>query len=302
MTAENNYRSGFAAIIGRPNVGKSTLLNLLIGHKISITSRKPQTTRHRIIGIRTTGSAQVAYVDTPGMHAGRTRALNRYLNRTADGALAGVDVIVLLIEALRWLDEDTSALAKADAGGVPVFVAVNKVDLINPKERLLPYLEEVAGRGRIEEIVPISARRDINVDRLQQLVEMRLPLGVPLFPPDQITDRSDRFLTAEVIREQLIRRVGQELPFRTTVEVERMVERHGRLVVGAIIWVESRSNKLIVIGHNASRLKQIGVDARKRLQGQLGRSVHLDLWVKIAQGWSNSDRALMRLGYHDSLG
>ena len=295
----SDSRFGHAAVVGRPNVGKSTLVNRLVGHKFSITSRKAQTTRHRLLGIKTLAHAQIVYVDTPGLHAAAGRALNRYMNRVASGALAGVDVVLLVIEPWGWTDDDTRVLELVTGAGVPVILVINKVDRVSPKEALLPYLAEVASRGDFAEVIPVSALRGTNLDRLEELVVARLPPGRPLYDEDQFTDRSERFLAAEIIREKLTDRLAKELPYRLSVEIERFEASDGRTTVGAVIWVERPSHKAIVIGRDGKLLKAVGTAARADLERMLGGRVFLELWVKIKAGWSDDERALQRLGYED---
>ncbi len=297
--AESPFRCGFVAVVGRPNVGKSTLINKILDYKLSITSRKPQTTRHRILGIKTTPRTQAIFVDTPGIHAGGKRALNRYLNRTAVGALDGVDVVIMMVEALQWTRGDDLVIERLKPSEAPVLLAVNKVDRVPNKPDLLPYLERVSGRMPFVEIVPISARQAASTARLEGLIERYLPIGERVFPPDQITDRSERFLVGELVREKLVRKLGQELPHRLTVEIEHFEEHDHRTVVGAIVWIESRSQKPIVVGRDGTVLKAAGTAARQDIERLLGRAVHLDLWVKVKTGWSDDEQALARLGYSE---
>ena len=290
--------AGYVALLGRPNVGKSTLLNRLVGQKISITASKPQTTRHVILGIQTLPEAQIVYVDTPGLHQGR-RAMSRYLNRAAASVLGYVDVVVFLIEALRWTDEDEDVLRRlADFPG-PVVLAVNKADRIADKSRLLPFLRDKAGRRAFAEIVPLSALKGDNVTVLEQVIARLLPAGDFLFPADQITTASERFLAAELIREKLTRLLREELPYALTVEIERFAEE-GRLTrIHALIWVERTSQKGIVIGEKGATLREVGRQARQDLERLLGRPVFLETWVKVREGWSDDERALRSLGYAD---
>ena len=292
-------RCGHVAIVGRPNVGKSTLVNRLVGHKLSITSRKAQTTRYRLLGIKSTRAAQIIYVDTPGLHPGSTRALNRYMNRAASSALVGVDVIVLVIEASRWTDGDSHVLDKLADAAPPVVLVVNKVDRISDKETLLPFLAEVSTRADFLEVVPVSAKRGDNVEPLERILMEALPEQAPLYDEDQFTDRSERFLAAEFVREKLTERLGQELPYRLSVEIERYQETDDLISINAIIWVERASQKGIVIGRQGRVLKAVGGEARRDMEELLGRQVFLELWVKIKDGWSNDERALQRLGYVD---
>lgn len=292
-------RAGHAALLGRPNVGKSTLLNRLIGQKLSITAPKPQTTRHVISGIQTLPEAQIVYVDTPGLHRQNRRALNRYLNRAAASVLGYVDVVVFLIEALRWTEEDQEILRRlADYSG-PVVLAVNKVDRVADKPRLLPFLREMAGRRTFAEVVPLAALKGDNVAALEQVIVRLLPIGEFLFPADQITTISERFLAAELVREKLTRLLREELPYALTVEIERFVEE-GRLArIHAVIWVERESQKGIVIGEGGATLREVGRQAREELERLLDRRVYLETWVKVREGWSDDERALRSLGYAD---
>lgn len=290
---------GYVALVGRPNVGKSTLLNGLIGQKVSIVSRKPQTTRHRILGVHTTPDAQFIYVDTPGLHARAQSAMNRYLNRAASSVLADVDVVVFVVEALKWTEEDDLALSRLEQVKVPVVLVVNKVDLVKDKTRLLPYLAEVGTRRAFEEVVPLSALDAAGRQELERVLRNLLPLSVPLFPEDQITDRSERFLAAELIREQLMRGLGQELPYATTVEIEAF-ERDGALLrIAGLIWVERPGQKAIVLGKGGERIKRVGQQARIQMETLFGSKVYLQLWVKVREGWSDDERALRRLGYDE---
>lgn len=292
-------KCGYVALIGRPNVGKSTLMNHLLGQKISITSRKPQTTRHRILGINTTEAGQAIYVDTPGMHDNEKRALNRYLNRTADTTLVGVDVIVWLIDGLSWQPYDDLIFKKLEQAGLPVILAVNKVDKIKDREPILAFFAEAQKRYPFEHIIPISALKKTNLPQLETLIMDLLPERDPIYPEDQITDRPERFLTAEIIREKLTRRLGDELPYSLTVEIERYEENTDITKIYAVIWVERSSQKSIVIGKQGEMLKKIGTDARLDIERLLDQKVYLQLWVKIKQGWSDNERALQSLGFND---
>ena len=296
MTAD--FRCGTAGIVGRPNVGKSTLLNRLVGRKVSITASKPQTTRHRIGGVLTRGDGQIVFVDTPGLHRGRGSAMSRYLNRTARGALAGVDVVIFIVEALRWTDEDEDARRGLRGCGKPVLLVPNKVDRVADKTGLLPYLDRFRKEeDGFDEIVPLSARRGENVGVLADRVRERLPPGRAMFPPDAVTDRSERFLAGELIREKLTRKHDQELPYRLTVEIERFHEERRILHVGAIVWVERTSQKGIVIGKGGRVLKAVGTEARANMEALFGRRVHLRLWTKARAGWPNDEKALRGFGH-----
>jgi GTP-binding protein Era len=290
---------GFVALIGRPNVGKSTLMNHLLKQKISITSRKPQTTRHRILGINTTDAGQAIYMDTPGMHNSDKRALNRYLNRTAETTLLGVDVIVWLIDGLSWHEYDEVIFKKLEQAGLPVILAANKVDKVVDKEAILTFFNEAQHRFPFKHLVPISALKRTNLDQLEKLIMALLPERDLIYPEDQVTDRSERFLAAEIVREKLTRRLGDELPYALTVEIERYEEKPGITKIYAIIWVERLTQKNIVIGKDGDMLKKVGTDARVDIEKLIGQKVYLQLWVKVKKGWSDSERALHSLGFND---
>ena len=290
---------GFVALIGRPNVGKSTLMNHLLKQKISITSRKPQTTRHRILGISTTEAGQAIYMDTPGMHNSEKRALNRYLNRTAETTLLGVDVIVWLIDGLSWHEYDEVIFKKLEQAGLPVILAVNKVDKLKDKDAVLTFFAEARHRFPFEHLVPISALKRTNLDQLESLIMTLLPESDLIYPEDQITDRPERFLAAEIIREKLTRRLGDELPYALTVEIERYEELPGITKIYAVIWVERLSQKNIVIGKEGEMLKKVGTDARFDIEKLIGQKVYLQLWVKVKKNWSDNERAMQSLGFND---
>ncbi|GIX30494.1 MAG: GTPase Era [Porticoccaceae bacterium] len=286
--------------MGRPNVGKSTLLNHLLGLKLSITSRKPQTTRHRLRGVLTRGRDQLVFVDTPGMHRPRRlRALNRQLNETAQRALNDVDAVVLVVDRDHWTDTDQWVAEQVFARPRPVVIAVNKVDLVRPRERLLPHFQWLAERFPQAELVPVAALKGFNLDRLVDILAGWLPQGPFLFPPDQLTDRSLRFLAAERVREKLVRQLGDELPYATAVEIEQWRERGGVVHIHALIAVERPSQKAIVIGEGGERLKKIGQQARLDLERLLGARVMLHLWVKVREDWADDERALRALGYDE---
>jgi GTP-binding protein Era len=291
------FRCGYIALVGRPNVGKSTLLNRILGQKISITSRRPQTTRHSILGIKTLAHVQLVYVDTPGIHDYAGRAMNRHMNRTAGTVLADVDVVVFIVEALRWLPDDDLVLKKLSGLDCPVILAVNKIDTLASRELLLPELQTLARRREFAEIIPISASKGTNVAALEAAIESRLPEAPPYFPEDQITDRSERFLVAELIREKLFRKLARELPYGLTVEVESF-RREPRIThIHALIWVERQSQKNIVIGRQGALLKEVGQQARRDIEALIGDKVNLKLWVKVKEGWADDERALRSLGY-----
>jgi len=295
-----SFKSGYVALIGAPNAGKSTLLNHLLGQKISITSRKPQTTRHRILGIKSTVDSQVVYVDTPGMHLGGKRALNKYLNRTADASMLGVDVIVWLKDDMRWDDTDASILNKLKQAGTPVVLAINKIDKIADKDKLLPFIEKISQQYDFQSIIPISALMGNQLEAFEKLILNLLPESVPLFPEDQITDRSERFMAAEIIREKLTRRLGQEIPHSLSISIDQFKVEEKIIRIYAIIWVEREGQKNIVIGNKGAGLKDIGVKAREDLEVLLDSKVYLNLWVKVKKGWSENEREIISLGYTDS--
>ena len=290
------FRSGFAALVGRPNVGKSTLLNALVGEKLSIVTPRPQTTRHRILGVLDLPGAQIAFVDTPGLHAQARRALNKAMNRTAAAALEGADLVVLVVEALRWTGEDDLALARIARSGRPALAAVNKVDQARPRTQLLPYLAQLAARHPFRACVPVSALKGDNLADLRDTIAAQLPVGAALFPPGQRTDRGREFRIAEIIREKLTLELNQEVPYGIAVEVERVAEEDGQLHVDAAIWVDRDGQKPIVIGAGGARLKRVGRSARLALNGLLQQRLHLNLWVKVRENWADNARALRELG------
>jgi GTP-binding protein Era len=290
-------RSGFVALIGRPNVGKSTLLNALLGQKLSIVTPRPQTTRHRVIGVLNLPGGQIAFVDTPGLHRGPRRALNRAMNRAAAAALADSDLALFVVEALKWTAEDQLALGRLKTSGRPAIAVVNKVDRVQPRERLLPWLAELAARHEFVHVVPVSALKADNLEALARVTLAALPEGEPMFPPEQLTDRSLLFRIAETIREKLTLELVQELPYGVAVEVESIDESEpGRTVVSAVIWVDRAGQKPIVIGAGGERLKRIGRAARTELNRLFGRRFHLTLWVKVREDWADDARALATLG------
>lgn len=292
-------RCGYVAIVGRPNVGKSTLLNHILGQKLAITSRKPQTTRHNMLGIKTEGAMQAIYVDTPGLHKNNEKALNRYMNRSASSALRDVDVVVFVVDRTRWTDEDELVLEKVRGVKCPLIVAVNKADQQEDKAELLPHMQWLAEQMPNAEIVPISALHAQNLDTLENLVNERLPENEHFFPEDQITDRSSRFLAAELVREKIMRQLGAELPYQITVEIEEFKQEGRILHIHALILVERDGQKKILIGEKGERIKRIGQDARQDMETLFDSKVMLNLWVKVKGGWSDDERALRSLGYLD---
>ncbi|HYL02011.1 MAG TPA: GTPase Era [Steroidobacteraceae bacterium] len=295
-TEPTPFRSGSAALVGRPNVGKSTLLNALVGARLSIVTPRPQTTRHRILGVCNLPAAQIAFVDTPGLHRAARRALNKAMNRTAAAALEDADLVVLVVEALRWESEDDLVLARIVRSGRPAILAVNKIDRVRARARLLPFLAECAARHEFRAIVPVSALKADNLAALRAAIAAELPQSPALYPAGTVTDRGLAFRVAEMIREKLTLELNQEVPYGVAVEVERLTEEEGRLGVDAAIWVDREGQKPIVIGARGERLKRVGRAARLALNALLGRRVHLELWVKVRENWADSARALRQLG------
>ena len=294
----NDFRCGYVALVGRPNVGKSTLLNRILGQKISITSRRPQTTRHRVLGIKTQETAQLIYVDTPGIHDYSGRAMNRHMNRTASSALLDVDVVVFLVDGLKWTPDDDLVLKKLGNVDCPVILAVNKIDLLGNRDELLPRLQDLSAKYAFEQVIPISATKGDNITALEHAVEQLLPQAAAMFPEDQVTDRSVRFLAAELVREKLFRKLGRELPYGLTVEIESFKSEPGITHIHALIWVERKSQKRIVIGKQGRLLKEVGIEARRDIEVLIEGKVNLKLWVKVKEGWADDERALRSLGYH----
>ncbi|ADW75026.1 MULTISPECIES: GTPase Era [Rahnella] len=301
MSEEKNY-CGFVAIVGRPNVGKSTLLNELLGQKISITSRKPQTTRHRIMGIHTEGPYQAIYVDTPGLHIEEKRAINRLMNRAASSSIGDVELVIFVVEGTHWTPDDEMVVNKLRDLKSPVLLAINKIDNVTDKSKLLPHLQFLSEQMNFVDIVPISAEKGTNVDTIAALVRKRLPEAVHHFPEDYITDRSQRFMASEIIREKLMRFLGEELPYSVTVEIERFVSNErGGYDINGLILVEREGQKKMVIGNKGSKIKTIGIEARHDMENMFEAKVHLELWVKVKSGWADDERALRSLGYVDDL-
>jgi len=290
-------RCGFVAVIGRPNVGKSTLINAIMGKKISIVTHKPQTTRHRILAVHTEGDTQIVFVDTPGIHRKAAKAMNRLMNRTAANALAEADLVLFVAEATRWTDEDDDVVYRFRSTDTPVVAVLNKVDRVNPKERLLEAIASLSKRHPFAEIIPISALKKDNLDALMAVIPDFLPASPLLFPQEMKTDRSAEFQAAEVIREKLTLLLHQEVPYGLSVQIESYETKDERLTINAIIWVDRDSQKGIVVGKGGKVLKSVGQSARLELNEQLGCRVHLELWVKVKDNWSDSDQDLMRLGY-----
>lgn len=292
-------KCGLVAIVGRPNVGKSTLMNHILEQKISITSKKPQTTRHRILGIHTEGNEQIVYVDTPGLHKEEKRAINKLMNRAASSALGDVEVVLFVVEALKWTEDDEMVLTKIRRSKKPVILLINKVDMIKDKETLMPFLQTLSAKHDFEEIIPISAEKGTNVEPIKASVRNYLPENPFFFPEDHVTDRSSRFMAAEIVREKLMRFMGEELPYSATVEIEQFKWDEKIWRINALILVEREGQKKMVIGKKGEKLKVIGRDARQDLEKLLDEKVYLELWVKVKSGWADDERALRSLGYSE---
>jgi len=296
------FKSGYVAIIGRPNVGKSTLINRVLGQKLCITSRRPQTTRHRILGIKTEEDGQLIYVDTPGLHISDKRAMNRYMNRAAASSIDDVDVILFVVDGMNWTEEDENVLERLkNSAKAPVILVINKMDKLADKDTMLPHIENLSAEFDYAHVLPISARKGVNVDQLETEIKKLMPEGELIFPEDQLTDRSSRFLAAELVREKLFRHLGQELPYSITVEIEQFDDEKGMYRIGAVIYVERDGQKAIVIGKKGELLKSVGKDARLEMQSLFGRKVFLRLWVKVREGWGDNERMMKNLGYNDDI-
>ncbi len=294
---ERIIRCGFVAVVGRPNVGKSTLINAILGSKVSIVTPKPQTTRHRILAVYTRNDSQIIFVDTPGLHRGAAKTINRMMNRVATSALADADLILFVSEANRWTVEDQDVLGRLKKTPAPAIALLNKIDKVHPKEELLAVLSAMSERHTFDEVLPISAKLNDNLDRLVELIPAYLPESPALYPEEMITDRSESFQIAELIREKLTLLLRQEVPYGLTVEIEQMKKEPGGVGINAIIWVERDSQKGIVVGKGGNVLKKVGRSARLELKERLGVPVHLELWVKVKDSWADSEKELLRLGY-----
>lgn len=304
-----DFRTGYVAIVGRPNVGKSTLMNHILGQKLSITSRKPQTTRHRITGIYTDNAMQAIFVDTPGIHANEVRVINERMNQTATSALADVDVVLFVIDSLKWVSDDELVFSKLQNLDVPVVAVINKSDTIKQKGELFPLLEKLHNTGIFSDVVPISALRGHNLTELLNVIKKHLPITEPIYDAEQITDRSERFLASEIIREKVMRTSGDEIPYDLTVQIDTFKDepahqdpktgkwRRAVTFIDATIFVERRGQKVIIIGDKGEKIKQIGIDARLDMEKMFEKKVMLTLWVKVKKGWSDDERALTSLGY-----
>ena len=294
---KDRTKSGLVSIIGRSNVGKSTLLNHLIEHKVSITSRKPQTTRFRVLGIKTKGLCQAVIIDTPGYHRGQKRALNKYMNRVALSAMTGIDILLFVVEALKWKEEDQFLLQKILKGLNKVILVINKIDKLKQKDRLLPYIAKLTDKHDFMDIIPISALKGKNIKRLEKLILTNLPTAEHLYPEEQTTDMTEKFLISETIREKCIARVGQEIPYRITVTIDQFEQKDLILLISAIVYVEKKSQKGILIGLGGKNLKSIGTSSRKELERAFQKKVMLKLWVKVKKNWTDNETIMKSMGY-----
>nr|WP_201499995.1 GTPase Era [Psychrobacter arenosus] len=305
----DTFKSGYVAIVGRPNVGKSTLMNHLLGQKLSITSRKPQTTRHRIHGILTNHEMQAVFVDTPGIHKNEVRAINERMNKAAVSALVDVDLVLFVVDADQWREDDLLTLQKLGETNLTVVLVINKADTLKDKGSVLPLIEDFSESFDFADIVPVSALKNQNLDRLQEVIAKHLPVGTPIYDSEQITDRSERFLASEIIREKIMRSAGDEVPYDLTVQIDGFKDeaahndpktgrrRKACTFIDATIYVERDGQKAIVIGDKGQRIKQVGMDARKDMEQLFDKKIMLTLWVKVKKGWSDDERALTSLGY-----
>ncbi|MEW7977392.1 MAG: GTPase Era [Candidatus Sedimenticola endophacoides] len=299
MSESTINRCGYCAIVGRPNVGKSALLNRLVGQKLAITSRKPQTTRHSILGVKSVSGGQMIFVDTPGIHQRGEQPMNRYLNRTAKTVLDDVDLLLFVVEAGVWTDEDQAVLEALARARPPAILVINKVDRIKEKGRLLPFIQEVSEKGGFTDVIPVSAEQGDNSQRLEALVLSHMPEGENFFPQEQLTDRPERFFAAELLRERLTRRYAKEIPYALTVEIERFQQEGGLYRINALVWVEREGQKNIIIGRQGAALKEVARQARKEMERFFDKRVFLTVWVKVKKSWSSDEGALARLGYGD---
>lgn len=296
----NSCRAGYVAIVGRPNVGKSTLLNQMLQQKISITSKKRQTTRHNIVGIKTESNSQIVFVDTPGMHQGQDNAINRYMNRTASSALQDVDVVVFVVDKNIWNNEDEAVCQQLRSCRSPVIVVINKCDQLTDVRALLPRAAAIAKQLPAAEVIPISALKLDKLDVLEKSILGKLPESESfIYPEDQVTDRSMRFLAAEIVREKVVRLSGDELPYQTAVEIEKFHEGEKILTIHALVLTEREGQKRILIGESGERIKQIGIDSRRDMEALFGCQVMLNIWVKVKSGWSDDERAIRSLGFDE---
>ncbi len=293
-------RAGFVAVVGRPNTGKSTLVNALVHEKISIVTSKPQTTRHSILGILTEPNVQVVFVDTPGLHTGSGRLINRAMNRSASASMAGADLALFVTDATGWARADDHALMRLQEAGIPAFLVVNKLDLLKRREDLLPVLSDFSSRGDFVEIIPISARQGTNLDRLLDTIRKRIPVGPQLFPSGVKTDRSMEFRIGEVLREKMLSLLHQEVPYGLAVEILAIEKRPDLVLVDAVVWVDRESHQGIVVGRGGERIKKIGTLAREDLETIFARRFYLTVRVNVKENWGDNARALRQLGYEES--
>ncbi|WP_223788989.1 GTPase Era [Marinicella meishanensis] len=299
--SKQSYKSGYVAVIGRPNVGKSTFINQVLQQKLSIVSHKPQTTRHQILAIHSTAAAQMVFIDTPGIHNQKGTALNKHLNQTAQSSSHGVDVVLFLVEALKWTDEDRRAAKVMQQSSAKKILVINKIDKVKHKEQLMPFVERLVGEHHFDQIHYISALKNKHLEPLLKVIYDYLPVGEPIFDEDQISDRSTRFFITELIREQLMERFHQELPYSVTVNIEAY-EIKGRMHhIHANIWVERNNQKRIIIGTQGDAIKQIGIKARQAIEQFIEAKVNLKLWVKVKSSWTDDIKAIEALGYTDEF-
>ena len=292
-----NKKSGYISIVGKTNVGKSTLLNEILGQKVAITSRKPQTTRHRLLGIKTIADSQMIFIDTPGFHKGHKRALNQYMNKVASSAMKGVDVLIYVIEGLNWTEEDQELMSQIPEGYETSILVINKTDKIEQKEDLLPFIGSMSELNKFSDIIPLSALKKQNVSSLVDSILLKIPEGEHIYPSDQVVDVSERFLASEIIREKCITRVGDELPYRISVAIDKFKEEDKITHIDATLFVEKSSQKGMLIGSSGSKLKSIGTAARLELEEVLQTKIMLNLWVKVKSGWTDDDAMLSTMGY-----
>ena len=292
-----NKKSGYISIVGKTNVGKSTLLNEILGQKVAITSRKPQTTRHRLLGIKTIADSQMIFIDTPGFHKGHKRALNQYMNKVASSAMKGVDVLIYVIEGLNWTEEDQELMSQIPEGYETSILVINKTDKIEQKEDLLPFIGSMSELNKFSDIIPLSALKKQNVSSLVDSILLKIPEGEHIYPSDQVVDVSERFLASEIIREKCITRVGDELPYRISVAIDKFKEEDKITHIDATLFVEKSSQKGMLIGSSGSKLKSIGTAARLELEEVLQTKIMLNLWVKVKSGWSDDEAMLSTMGY-----
>ena len=295
------YKAGYVAVIGRPNVGKSTLINQILQQKLSIVSHKPQTTRHQILAIHSSENSQIVFIDTPGIHNQKGTALNKHLNQTAQSSSHGVDVVLFLVEAMKWTDETWRAAKVMSQSQADKILVVNKVDKIKRKEDLIPFVEKIMQHFEFDAIHYISALKNKQIEPLLDAINNRLPVGPPIFDEEQVSDRSTRFFISELIREQLMERFHQELPYSVTVNIEAYEIKEAMHHIHAIIWVERKNQKMIIIGKQGEAIKQIGIKARKEIEQFIDARVHLKLWVKVKSSWTDDIRAIEALGYTDEF-